>query len=76
MAVGDRTIALAVEQVIGVRSIDEGTSSKLPPLFQDFGGQSVKAMRVLDGELLLLLDMARMVPAALLDELSEMGPRA
>jgi purine-binding chemotaxis protein CheW len=75
MAVGDRVIALAVEQVIGIRSIDEAASSKLPPLFQDSAGDAVMALRVLDGELLLLLDTARIVPEALLEKLSEMGPR-
>lgn len=70
LAVGDRTLALAVEQVIGVRSIDPGTLSRLPTLLQDAAGEAaVEAIRVLDGEFLLLLDTARIVPDALFEEL-------
>jgi purine-binding chemotaxis protein CheW len=73
IAVGGRAIALAVEQVIGIRRIDHAALSMLPPLLQNTAGDAVEAIRALDGDLLLLLDSARIVPAALLDELIATG---
>lgn len=66
--IGARTVALAVEQVIGIRRIDLGSLSGLPPLLQSISGNTVEAIRALDGELLLLLDAARIVPQSLLDQ--------
>jgi len=70
LAFGGRTIALAVEEVIGIRSLDNEAVRMLPPLLQNTAGDAVEAIRALDGELLLLLDTARLIPEALLDELS------
>lgn len=65
IAVGGRPAALAVEQVIGVRVFDPETLGKLPPLLQHSAEEAVTAIRGLDGELLLFLDAARLVPAEL-----------
>lgn len=70
IALASGTIALAVEQVIGIRSIDDAALRTLPPLMQNAAGDAVEAIRALDGELLLLLDTARLIPEALLDALS------
>jgi len=71
--VGDRLVALAVEQVIGIRPLAARSLSLLPPLLQKTAGDAVEAVRSLDGELLLLLDAARIVPKSLFDELSSAG---
>jgi len=76
IGIADRTIALAVEQVIGIRSIDPEAMATLPPLLQNAAGDAVEAIRGLDGELLLLLDAARIIPEALLDKLSAAEPAA
>jgi purine-binding chemotaxis protein CheW len=73
IAAHGRTIALAVEQVIGVRQIDPEASSRLPPLLQNAAGDAVDTIRTLDGELLLLLDTARIIPEAWLGEFNAMG---
>jgi purine-binding chemotaxis protein CheW len=70
IVIGGRTIALAVEQVIGIRPIDPETLGMLPPLLQNTASDAVAAIRVLDSELLLLLDTSRIIPEALLDELN------
>ncbi len=48
IAVEDRTIALAVEQVIGIRSIDPRALNMLQPLLQNTAGDAVEAIRALD----------------------------
>jgi purine-binding chemotaxis protein CheW len=70
MMIGGRTIALAVGEVIGIRPIAPellGTSSRL---LQNAAPDAVEAIAALDGELLLLLHAARIVPQSLLDEIS------
>jgi purine-binding chemotaxis protein CheW len=67
--VSGRAVALAVEQVIGIRPIDAESLGALPPLLQMTAPDAVEAIGVLDGELLLLLETARVVPDALLDQL-------
>jgi hypothetical protein len=59
--------------VIGIRPLDIESLSMLPPLLQNCSGNAVAAMRALDGELLLLLATAHLVPEALLDELGAGG---
>jgi purine-binding chemotaxis protein CheW len=73
IAVGGRTIGLAVEQVLGIQPIDPEEFSTLPPLLRHTAGDAVEALRSLDGELLLLLDTARIVPQSLFDELASAG---
>jgi purine-binding chemotaxis protein CheW len=75
LMVGARSVALAVESVLGVRQIDPASVGRLPPLLSS-SGNAVEALRALDGELLLMLDAARLVPHALLDELNLAGSRA
>jgi purine-binding chemotaxis protein CheW len=62
LRLGTRRAALAVEAVVGVRSIDDSLLQQLPPLLQGDGAASVAAVGVNDGQLLLLLQLARVVP--------------
>jgi purine-binding chemotaxis protein CheW len=73
--VGGRTIALAVDQLIGLRRIAEDAFEPLPSLLKNGADDAVAAIRARDGELLLLLDAARLVPPHLLSALSEAGTR-
>jgi purine-binding chemotaxis protein CheW len=59
---GGRHVAIAVDEVPGL--IDGGAAAPLPPLLREAASDAVQALRVLDGELLLLLDAARLVPEA------------
>jgi purine-binding chemotaxis protein CheW len=65
LAVGSRTIALAVDDVIGLRTVEQGGMAGMPPLLRD-ASDAVTALGVLDSELLLVLDAVRLAPEALL----------
>lgn len=69
--VAGRPVALAVDEVIGLRRIAEDTLAPLPPLLRSIADDAVAAIRARDGDLLLVLDTARLVPAHLLVELDE-----
>jgi purine-binding chemotaxis protein CheW len=60
--VGDRMVALAVESVLGIRSLAIEYSNRLPPLLQDAAGDTVAAVAMLDAELMFFLHTARIVP--------------
>ena len=60
--VGDRTVALAVEAVVGVRALDLRAFGELPPLLRDADADAVASVGTLDDELLLVLRAARLVP--------------
>lgn len=56
---GPRRIALAVDLVIGVRTIGQETLRALPPLFHD--ADAIAAVGTLDSDLVLVLQSARIV---------------
>jgi purine-binding chemotaxis protein CheW len=62
---GGRTVALSVDEVLGVSTIPAETLQALPPLLRDAGAEAVAAIGTLDAQLLLVLDSARVVPAEL-----------
>jgi purine-binding chemotaxis protein CheW len=71
--IAGRPIALAIDEIVGVRRIAEATLAPLPPLLSNIADDAVAAVRARDGELLLMLDSARLVPAQLLAELDQAG---
>jgi purine-binding chemotaxis protein CheW len=58
---GGRRIALAVDAVLGIRTIPSGALDALPLLFQDAALDAVSAVGTLDSELMLVLRGARLV---------------
>ena len=60
LRIGARSVALAVDEVIGVRTMSAAT--ELPPLLQRAGADVVTAIGALDAELLVVLRTARLVP--------------
>jgi purine-binding chemotaxis protein CheW len=62
---GRQIVALAVNRVLGVRSIKAG--APLPPLLREAASGLVSTIGRLDAELLLFLSKARIVPDELLD---------
>jgi purine-binding chemotaxis protein CheW len=62
---GDRTVALSVEDVIGIRALSSGSLQGLPPLVREAGSKTISALGTLDAELLLILRSARLVPQEL-----------
>lgn len=59
---GHRRVGLAVDEVIGVRALSGQMLAGLPPLIAQ-GSRAIAEIGALDGELMLVLDAARMVPA-------------
>jgi purine-binding chemotaxis protein CheW len=72
ISIGGRSVALAVEAVVGIRAIGAGASEQLPPLLRDAAVEAVAAIGTLDAELLLFLRTARIVPEDLLSRLDAM----
>jgi purine-binding chemotaxis protein CheW len=67
--VDDRRVALAVDAVIGVRDIDD-EEHDLPPLLRDAAADVVASVGRLDGQLLLVLQAAHLVPDAVWDRVT------
>ena len=61
---GGRRVALAVDEVLGVKEIGSVSLAELPPLLAGARERAAAAMAILDNELLLVLQSARFVPDA------------
>jgi purine-binding chemotaxis protein CheW len=61
LRVGDRRVALAVDEVLGVRDLGAARWEALPALLHDAANASVLEVGRLDDELLLVLKAARLV---------------
>jgi purine-binding chemotaxis protein CheW len=64
--VGARFVALAVDEVIGVRALPADAMAQLPPLVSR---TAIEQVATVDRELMVVLDAARLVPDKLFDEL-------
>jgi purine-binding chemotaxis protein CheW len=62
LRIGARTVALAVDAVIGLRAIPAQSLQDLPPLLRDGNGERISALGTLDTELLVLLQSGRLIP--------------
>jgi purine-binding chemotaxis protein CheW len=59
--VNKRSLALAVDAVVGIRTLASDSLRTLDPLLQETGAGAVAAIGVLDAELLAVLQSARIV---------------
>jgi len=66
LKVAERAIALAVDGVVGVRTLAVESLRELPALLRDAEVDAVSSIGTLDSELLLVLRSARLVPQNLL----------
>jgi chemotaxis signal transduction protein len=66
---GERTIALAASDVLGVHGIALNELKDLPPLLHEAGNDTIAAIGTLDAELLFFLRTARVIAPDLLDRL-------
>lgn len=57
-----RRLAVAVEAVVGVHDVDDGSLVKMPPILASMRADAVSWIGFHDSELLLVLDAARLVP--------------
>ena len=75
LRLGERTAALLVDEVLEVRSIAQGTLTKIPPLLRESGGE-LSAIGSLDAELLLVIQGARLVSETVWDAAGLSGATA
>lgn len=62
LKIRERLVGLAVESVLGVRAIPVASFNQVPPLMHRVGADTVSAITRLDAELLLVLEIARILP--------------
>jgi len=72
---GTRSVAVGVDEVVGVRRIDTDRAQEFPPLLSGARAQSVEALTTLDQQLLVVLSSARLLPEATWDALLAEGAR-
>lgn len=65
LRLGQRSIAVAVESVLGIADLSGQVFEGLPPLLKTARTEFIQALGTLDAEFLILLDTARLVPDAL-----------
>jgi purine-binding chemotaxis protein CheW len=66
-------VALAVEEVVGVRDLSAASLAELPPLLGEAAAEVVATVGALDAELLVVLRSARWVPSGAWQAIEE-GP--
>ena len=59
---GARVVALAVAEVFGVRALQKVALAALPPLLRDGAPDALVGLSAVDGELLVVLQAARLFP--------------
>ena len=69
-----RGVILAVEGVVGLRQLEPGSRSNLPPLLSNANPDVVAGLGALDAELVLVLGTARLVPSEAWSDLEIGGP--
>ena len=69
--VDKRQVALAVEKIVGVRGLAAVSLQDLPPLLREANADLVAAIGMLDSELLLVLQTARIVPESVWQALQD-----
>jgi purine-binding chemotaxis protein CheW len=69
LRVGDRTVAIAVDEVIGVRALNHEAMQFTPRVLHGAAGGALDRVGTLDGELLLVLEATRIVSTELLETL-------
>jgi purine-binding chemotaxis protein CheW len=73
---GERRVALCVNGVLGIRALEAASVAALPPLLLDANAAFVGMIGALDSRLLMILETARLVPAAAWDALQLRSGRA
>ncbi|HTF90915.1 MAG TPA: chemotaxis protein CheW [Planctomycetota bacterium] len=59
---GEHSLALAVESVVGIRELPTDQFRGLPPLLGSASAHAVSAVSTLDAEMLVMLQVGRVVP--------------
>jgi purine-binding chemotaxis protein CheW len=75
--VDGRQVAIGVDAVIGVFSLDRSILRSVPPLLKDASPELIASIGNLDGELLIVLQASRILPDELwssLEAVQQTGP--
>lgn len=62
MKLGERQVAIGVDGVVGLRSLDSAQLGELPPILRDVAGDLIEAIGICDAQLLIVLRAARILP--------------
>lgn len=73
LRLGERRVALAVDEVLGVRALPQVALHQLPPLLSQGSGEAIAAVGALDDALLVALDTGRLLPPTIWDSLTADG---
>jgi len=71
LKLGERRVAFAVEDVIGVRQLNAASIEEIPLLIREVDAGIVAAITTLDSELLLVLQSARLISESVWKALDE-----
>jgi purine-binding chemotaxis protein CheW len=74
--IGERRALIAVDAVLGVRALSLEEIRALPPLLRGPGLEAVDGMGSLDGDLLVVLGAARVIPDSVWASLERVGASA
>jgi purine-binding chemotaxis protein CheW len=72
----ERNVALSVDAVIGIRTLENGSLKQLSPLLRGASAEFVRTVGSLDAQLLIVLESSRIVPAAIWAQLQAAGVQA
>ena len=72
LKLGDRRIAFAVDDVIGVRRLANEASAAMPPLLRTTDAGLIDTITTLDAELILILEATYVIPDAVWEALDSM----
>ncbi len=73
---GERTVALAVDSVVGIAALDDAAFQEIPPLLRDANSELISAIGVLDAKLLVVLRSTRVAPDGVWQALAAQGGAA
>ncbi|XYI00071.1 chemotaxis protein CheW [Sorangium sp. So ce1128] len=70
---GERHLALAVDEVLGIRRLDDEALTRTPPLVSSALSEGVEQLGSLDGEALATIEVMRLIPSDVWDALRQAG---
>ncbi len=73
---GTRIVALAVDEVSGIRDLSAAPGAELPPLLREATAEAISALAALDAELLVVLESAQWVPETAWPAIAAGAPNA
>jgi purine-binding chemotaxis protein CheW len=73
IGIGERSVAISVDDVVGVSAIADDEANELPPLLCGAVDSVIRAIEVRDGEFLIRLEESRLIPNGAFDAVGNIG---